>query len=65
MIDQRADEIRKLLGEQDEQGALEEKIQDIFGRLVLAQVQAGSKLSLNDQEIVGNAFIMMFAGHGK
>ncbi|KZS91644.1 cytochrome P450 [Sistotremastrum niveocremeum HHB9708] len=61
MIDKRADEIRKLIGEGG--GALEEKIQDIFGRLVLAQVQAGSKLSLNDQEIVGNAFIMMFAGH--
>lgn len=62
MIDKRADEIRKLTGEQE---ALEDKIQDVFGRLVLAQVQEGSKLSLNDQEIVGNSFIMMFAGHGE
>ncbi|KZS91952.1 cytochrome P450 [Sistotremastrum niveocremeum HHB9708] len=42
---------------------MDESIKDVFGRLVLSQVQNGAKLSLNDREIIGNSFIFLFAGH--
>lgn len=62
MIDTRADEIRKSLSLNED---LDHQIRDVFGRLVAAQIREGEKLSLNDQEIIGNAFILLFAGHGK
>ncbi|KAL5485009.1 hypothetical protein ACEPAI_7651 [Sanghuangporus weigelae] len=39
-----------------------ESIKDIFGRLVNARISEG-KLSLSDEEIIGNCFIFAFAGH--
>ncbi|KZT40284.1 cytochrome P450 [Sistotremastrum suecicum HHB10207 ss-3] len=60
MIDTRADEIRKSMSLNED---LDHQIRDVFGRLVAAQIREGEKLSLNDQEIIGNAFILLFAGH--
>jgi len=37
-------------------------IGDVFGRLVNARIGDG-KLSLSDEEIIGNCFIFVFAGH--
>ncbi|KAL5528231.1 hypothetical protein ACEPAF_7367 [Sanghuangporus sanghuang] len=40
-----------------------ESIKDIFGGLVNARVSEG-KLTLSDEEIIGNCFVFVFAGHG-
>jgi hypothetical protein len=41
-----------------------DKPRDLFTRLLEANVGDGS-LSLNDQELLGNSFGFLFAGHGK
>jgi len=39
-----------------------EAVRDVFGRLVDARSTDG-KLTLSDEEIIGNCFVFMFAGH--
>ncbi|KAL5512726.1 hypothetical protein ACEPAG_2992 [Sanghuangporus baumii] len=51
---------RSIEGANDEDIA--ESIKDVFGRLVNARLSDG-KLSLSDEEIIGNCFIFTFAGH--
>ena len=61
-ITSREDELRKLRSM--EEGDVSEGIRDVFGRLVNARLSDG-KLALSDSEIIGNCFILVFAGHGK
>lgn len=59
----REDELRKLQSLEEGGGDINEGIKDVFGRLVNARLSDG-KLALNDSEIIGNCFILVFAGHG-
>ncbi|KZT40270.1 cytochrome P450 [Sistotremastrum suecicum HHB10207 ss-3] len=60
MINTRVDEIRKGISYNED---FDDHIKDVFGRLVAAQLREGEKLTLSDREIIGNSFIMLFAGH--
>lgn len=62
MISKRAGEMQR--GKEMNED-IDDKINDVFGKLVQAQVSEGTKLSLQDQEIIGNCFILMLAGHGE
>jgi cytochrome P450 len=42
----------------------DDKPRDLLTRLLEANREEGN-LSLDDQELVGNCFIFLFAGHGK
>lgn len=61
LIRKRDREMRKSIEMNED---MDESIKDVFGRLVLSQVQNGAKLSLSDREIIGNSFVFLFAGHG-
>ena len=61
-IASREAELRKLRSM--EEGDIGEGIRDVFGRLVNAILSDG-KLALSDSEMIGNCFILIFAGHGK
>ncbi len=37
---------------------------DVFTRLVRANEDEESKYRLSDEELVGNVFVVLFAGHG-
>jgi cytochrome P450 len=41
-----------------------ERGNDIFTMLVRANEDEGAKFQLGDQELIGNVFIMLIAGHG-
>ncbi|KZS91953.1 cytochrome P450 [Sistotremastrum niveocremeum HHB9708] len=62
LISSRGDEVKKRRAADED---LDDTVRDVFGRLVQAQLQGSSnpKMSLSDTEIVGNAFLMLFAGH--
>jgi len=37
---------------------------DVFTRLVQANEDEESKFRLSDEELIGNVFVILFAGHG-
>ncbi|KAF7426204.1 hypothetical protein PC9H_008571 [Pleurotus ostreatus] len=60
MRDQVADRKQALHAAQSDKGALG---RDAFSMLVAANESENEKLKLSDQELIGNVFIMLFAGH--
>ncbi|PAV19758.1 cytochrome P450 [Pyrrhoderma noxium] len=59
-VSRRKQEIRK---EIIENGFADSAKNDVFSRLVLASESEGEKLPLDDQELIGNVFVVLFAGH--
>ncbi|KAL5531294.1 hypothetical protein ACEPAG_4171 [Sanghuangporus baumii] len=56
----RKEEIRQ---EINENGTLDIGRNDVFSRLVLANESETEKLPLDDEELIGNVFVLLFAGH--
>ncbi|EJD08595.1 cytochrome P450 [Fomitiporia mediterranea MF3/22] len=56
----RKQEIRQ---EMAENGRLESERSDVFSRLVLANESEAEKLPLDEEELIGNVFVLLFAGH--
>lgn len=44
--------------------SITEERNDAFTLLIRANEDEGGKFQLDDQELIGNVFIMLFAGHG-
>ncbi|EJD08594.1 cytochrome P450 [Fomitiporia mediterranea MF3/22] len=44
-------------------GKLESERSDVFSRLVLANESEAEKLPLDEEELIGNVFVLLFAGH--
>jgi len=44
--------------------SITEKRGDVFTLLVRANEEEGTKFQLDDQELIGNVFVMLIAGHG-
>lgn len=61
MRDQVADRKQALHAAESGKGALG---RDAFSMLVAANESENEKLKLSDQELIGNVFVMLFAGHG-
>lgn len=61
MRDQVADRKQALHAAQSDKGSLG---RDAFSMLVAANESENEKLKLSDQELIGNVFVMLFAGHG-
>ncbi|KAH8110759.1 cytochrome P450 [Phellopilus nigrolimitatus] len=59
-VAQRKAEIRQEL---TDNGRTEIERSDVFSRLVLANESETEKLPLDDQELIGNVFVLLFAGH--
>ncbi|KAI5123187.1 hypothetical protein M0805_003954 [Coniferiporia weirii] len=59
-VGRRKAEIRQ---EITESGSAESGRSDVFSRLVLANESEAEKLPLDDQELIGNVFVLLFAGH--
>ncbi|PAV18979.1 cytochrome P450 [Pyrrhoderma noxium] len=63
LIAQREIELKKVLDSEGHNSSIiSNNIKDILGRLVNSRLAEG-KLSLTDEEIMGNCFIFAFAGH--
>ncbi|KAF4564657.1 alcohol dehydrogenase [Pleurotus pulmonarius] len=60
MRDQVADRKQALHAAESDKGALG---RDAFSMLVAANESENEKLKLSDQELIGNVFVMLFAGH--